>query len=59
MLKQCKVEPSLRDAAHGARFQFERQGYFSVDPDTKPGSLVFNRIVSLRDSWAKMEKGNK
>jgi glutaminyl-tRNA synthetase len=50
------VEPSLADAAPGSRYQFERTGYFGVDPDTKPGRLVFNRTVSLRDTWGKIEK---
>lgn len=49
-------EPSLANASAGAKFQFERLGYFSVDPDSKPGQLVFNRTVTLKDSWAKMEK---
>jgi len=51
-------EPSLAAATEGMRFQFERLGYFSVDPDTLPGKLVMNRSVSLRDSWAKIEKKN-
>jgi glutaminyl-tRNA synthetase len=49
-------EPSLATAKEGDRFQFERLGYFSVDPDSKPAALVVNRSVSLRDSWAKIEK---
>ncbi len=53
MLKGCKVEPSLGGAASGARYQFERQGYFCVDPDSRAGAPVFNRTVSLKDSWAK------
>ncbi len=53
VLKSSKVEPSLAAATAGARYQFERQGYFSVDPDSQPGSPVFNRTVSLKDSWAK------
>jgi glutaminyl-tRNA synthetase len=48
------VEPSLRAATPGERFQFERQGYFSVDLDSTPEALVFNRIVTLRDSWLKL-----
>ena len=56
VLKGCKVEPSLKDATPGYRCQFERQGYFCVDPDSTDGNLVFNRTVSLRDSWAKIEK---
>jgi glutaminyl-tRNA synthetase len=51
------VEPALADAQPGERFQFERQGYFCVDPDTATaGRPVFNRTVGLRDSWAKIEK---
>jgi glutaminyl-tRNA synthetase len=49
----AKVEPSLRDAKAGEKYQFERIGYFSVDPDSQPGKPVFNRAVSLKDSWAK------
>ncbi len=53
-LKQCRMEPSLHSAQSGERFQFERQGYFCVDSeDSQPGALVFNRIVSLKDSWKK------
>jgi glutaminyl-tRNA synthetase len=51
-----KVEPSLAQAKAGDRFQFERLGYFVVDPDSKPGALVFNRTVALKDTWAKIEK---
>jgi glutaminyl-tRNA synthetase len=56
VLTGCKVEPSLGVAAVAARFQFERLGYFCVDPDSTPGALVFNRTVSLRDAWAKIEQ---
>jgi glutaminyl-tRNA synthetase len=56
LLSGCLVEPSLRSAAPGSRFQFERQGYFCVDPDSSPDALVFNRTVSLKDAWAKIEK---
>jgi glutaminyl-tRNA synthetase len=59
VLTGSRVEPSLRDATVGSRYQFERHGYFVVDPDSKPGNLVFNRTVSLRDSWAKVEKAQK
>ena len=52
----CRVEPSLAGAAPESRWQFERQGYFCVDPDSTEDKLVFNRAVSLRDSWAKIEK---
>ena len=59
-LKSCRVEPSLADTAPGSLFQFERQGYFCVDSeDAKPGALVFNRTVTLRDAWAKIEKAQK
>ena len=53
VLVGCKVEPSLAAASGGARYQFERQGYFTADPDSRPGAPVFNRTVSLKDSWAK------
>ncbi len=53
ILQNCKVEKVLSAATSGDRFQFLRIGYFCVDPDSKPGRLVFNRSVSLRDSWAK------
>ena len=56
VLTGCKVEPSLAGAGIAARVQFERLGYFCVDPDSTPGALVFNRTVSLRDSWAKIEQ---
>ncbi|MDQ7826804.1 MAG: glutamine--tRNA ligase/YqeY domain fusion protein [Candidatus Eremiobacteraeota bacterium] len=59
VLKGCKVEPGLGDAPSGSRFQFERLGYFSVDPDSRAGALIFNRTISLRDTWAKMEKKQK
>ncbi len=59
VLTGTKLEPSLRDAAEGGRFQFERLGYFCVDPDSAPGRLVFNRTVALRDTWAKIEKAGK
>jgi glutaminyl-tRNA synthetase len=52
----AKVEPSLVSAAAGSRFQFERQGYFCVDPDSRPGKPVFNRTVTLKDSWARIQK---
>jgi glutaminyl-tRNA synthetase len=59
-LKGCLLEPSLASAKSGDRFQFERQGYFFADPvDSKPGNPVFNRIVTLKDSWSKKQpKGN-
>ena len=52
----CKVEPSLRQAAQGSRYQFERLGYFCSDPDPASGTLTFNRTVSLKDAWAKIDK---
>jgi glutaminyl-tRNA synthetase len=56
VLTDCRIEPSVASAAPGDRFQFERLGYFCVDPDSAPGRLVFNRTVTLRDTWAKIEK---
>ena len=53
----AKVEPSLADAKPGNRFQFLRQGYYCVDPDSQPGMPVFNRTVALRDSWARQRRG--
>ena len=59
-LSSCQVEPSLAGATPGSRYQFERQGYFCVDSiDSTPEALVFNRTVSLRDSWAKIERSKK
>ena len=58
VLKDCKVEPSLAGAEPGSRYQFLRQGYFCVDSvDSRPGALVFNRTVALRDSWARSQQG--
>jgi len=56
ILRDCRVEPSLAGAPVGSRYQFERQGYFCVDPDSRQGTLVFNRTVALKDTWAKIEK---
>jgi glutaminyl-tRNA synthetase len=56
VISHAKIEPSLANAKAGERFQFERLGYFCVDPDTKPGAPVFNRTVALKDTWAKVEK---
>jgi glutaminyl-tRNA synthetase len=53
VLTGCKIEPSLDGAAPGTRYQFERQGYFCADPDSRAGAPVFNRTVSLKDSWTK------
>jgi glutaminyl-tRNA synthetase len=55
-IRAAKVEPSLAAAPAGAQYQFERVGYFAVDPDSKPGAPVFNRTVSLRDTWAKISQ---
>jgi glutaminyl-tRNA synthetase len=54
VVNECKVEPGLARARAGERFQFERLGYFSVDPDARPDALVFNRTVSLKDTWSKV-----
>jgi glutaminyl-tRNA synthetase len=59
VLSDCLVEPSLVGAAQGSRYQFMRQGYFYVDPDSLPDKLVFNLIVSLRDTWGKILKANE
>ncbi len=56
VLENCFVEPALASAPTGERFQFERTGYFCVDPDSTPEKRVFNRIVSLKDTWAKEQK---
>ena len=58
-LENCKIEPSLADLAPGSSVQFERQGYFCVDTkDSEPGKPVFNRTVTLRDSWSKLQKND-
>ena len=59
ILSSCHVEPSLAEAKPGQRYQFERLGYFCVDPDSCEGKLVFNRTVTLRDTWAKIQKAGK
>ena len=59
LLAGCKVEPSLRDATAGGRYQFERLGYFCVDPDSAPGKLVFNRTIGLRDTWSRIQERGK
>ncbi len=59
VLPRCYLEPSLAAAKLGDCFQFERLGYFAVDPESAPGKPVFNRTVSLRDTWAKIEKAGK
>ncbi|HYA03478.1 MAG TPA: glutamine--tRNA ligase, partial [Syntrophobacteria bacterium] len=59
VLATCRLEPSLRGATPGSRYQFERLGYFCVDPDSTAANLVFNRTVTLRDTWAKIERKEK
>jgi glutaminyl-tRNA synthetase len=59
VLTGCMLEPALAEAHPGDRFQFERTGYFCMDPDSKPGAPIFNRTVTLRDTWAKIEKKTK
>jgi glutaminyl-tRNA synthetase len=59
ILSSCRVEPSLSKAKPGHRYQFERLGYFCVDPDSSERKLVFNRTVTLRDPWAKIQKAQK
>ncbi|MBP9212547.1 MAG: glutamine--tRNA ligase, partial [Bacteroidetes bacterium] len=60
VLKNCKVEPMLGNAKAGEGYQFERTGYFSVDPkDSQPGTPVFNRVVTLKDTWAKIEQKHR
>jgi glutaminyl-tRNA synthetase len=59
IVPSAKVEPSVRAAAPGTHYQFERLGYFVVDADSTPQRLVFNRTVTLKDTWAKVEKAGK
>ena len=59
VLRGCKVEPGLAAVETGSRYQFERLGYFSVDPDSADGRLVFNRTVTLRDTWARIEQAQR
>ncbi len=59
IVSNAKLEPSLAGVAPGSRYQFERLGYFCVDPDSASGKLVFNRTVALKDTWAKIEKREK
>jgi glutaminyl-tRNA synthetase len=56
VIQNAKLEPSVANPAVGERYQFERLGYFCVDPDSKPGRPVFNRTLALKDTWAKVEK---
>ena len=58
-LTDCRVEPGLRSAKHLEHYQFERLGYFTVDRDSSPGRVVFNRTVTLRDTWAKIERAGR
>ena len=60
VLTNCRLELSLKNAHPGERYQFERQGYFFVDPiDSKHSKLVFNRIVTLKDTWSKKQQAKK
>ena len=59
ILKSCRIEPSLENSKPGDKFQFERLGYFCVDPDSTKKKLVFNRTVNLRDTWAKIQKAQQ
>jgi glutaminyl-tRNA synthetase len=59
VLTNCRLEPSLAGAAPLNRYQFERLGYFCVDPDSSYDKLIFNRTVTLRDPWAKIQKKQK
>ena len=56
VLSDCQIEPSVKGAAPGTRYQFERQGYFCIDPDSTPDKPVFNRTVTLKDTWAKVQQ---
>ena len=56
---EAKIEPSVKGVKPGTHFQFERVGYFCVDPDTTDEKLVCNRTVQLRDTWAKIDKKSK
>ena len=55
VLTDCRLEPALADASPGDPVQFERLGYFCLDPGSGPGKHIFNRVVALRDSWAKIK----
>jgi glutaminyl-tRNA synthetase len=57
ILRDCRAEPSVSTAAHPYRVQFERLGYFCLDSDSRPGALIFNRTVVLRDTWSRIERG--
>lgn len=55
----CRIEPSLKEAVLGSRYQFERLGYFCLDSDSSPGTAVFNRTVALKDAWARIDKSQQ
>ncbi|HSE40311.1 MAG TPA: glutamine--tRNA ligase, partial [Acidobacteriota bacterium] len=59
VIKDAKAEPQINQSKPGNTFQFERMGYFCMDPDSSDGNLVFNRTVTLKDTWAKIEKKQK
>jgi glutaminyl-tRNA synthetase len=59
VLTECRAEPSMAAARCGDRYQFERLGYFCVDPDSSPGKLIVNRTVTLKDTWAKIQKAHQ
>jgi glutaminyl-tRNA synthetase len=59
VLESCRLEPSLAGSTPGSFFQFERLGYFCADPDSSENKPVFNRTVTLKDTWAKIEKKNQ
>jgi len=59
VLPGCRCEPSLAAAKLGDLFQFERLGYFCMDPDSTPGAPVFNRTVTLKDTWARIQKAHQ
>ncbi len=59
ILKNCKLEPSLSNAKEGVPYQFERMGYFCLDKDSNEEGMVFNRTVTLKDVWAKIQKATK
>jgi glutaminyl-tRNA synthetase len=59
VLTGCKLEPTAANARAGARYQFERLGYFCVDPDSSPERPVFNRTVGLKDTWARISRSGR
>ncbi len=59
VIDACYIEPGIAAAGQGSRYQFERIGYFCVDRDSREGAMIFNRIVTLKDTWAKIEKAGK